>query len=344
MISRRTLLRRALAAGAAAQVLPRGAFAAADWNATLAKAKKEGRAAYYSSGIAKTEEPLMAQFSRATGIAVDYARPGGGEIVLRKYEQELKGGAATADVLGLSDYALGLYAREQGWAATPELPNVAKLAKVFAVTDPGIFATGGMALTIVVNNNLIPKNEGPRKYTDLIDPRYKGKVLFGAPENAGTTTLLIKGLVEQHGWKYVQALRANDASEMRLQAEAMQAVARGEKPICVVAQAWGYLYQLQGAPVRMIFPEDGTVLARYCQFLSSKSANPAAGAVLADHMLSPEYQKALAEQTGMYGSNVDAPTPKGMPPLAELNVYSPNLAELTAKRGEIIDTWRKIMG
>jgi iron(III) transport system substrate-binding protein len=344
MITRRNLLSRSLAATAALPALPRLAFAAADWGATLAKAKKEGRTSYYSSGIAKTEEPLMAQFGRATGIAVEYARPGGGEIVLRKYEQELKGGASTADVLGLSDYALGLYARGQGWVATPDLPNAAKLAKVFAVTDPGIFATGGMGMPIVVNNNLIPKTAEPRKYTDLLDPRYKGKILFGAPENAGTTTLLIKGLVEQHGWKFVEGLRANEASEMRLQAEATQAVARGEKAICVVAQAWGFLYQLQGAPVRMIFPEDGTMLARYCQFLSSKAANPAAGAVLADHMLSAEYQKALAEQTGMYGSNVDAPTPKGMPPLADLNVYSPNLAELTAKRGEIIDTWRKIMG
>jgi ABC-type Fe3+ transport system substrate-binding protein len=131
---------------------------------------------------------------------------------------------------------------------------------------------------------------------------------------------------------------------MRLQAEAMQAVARGEKPICVVAQAWGYLYELQGSPTRMIFPDDGTVMARYCLFVSSKAAHPAAGAVLADYLLSAEFQKALAEQTGAYGSNADAPTPKGMPQLAEVNVYSPNLAELTAKRGEIIDTWRKIMG
>ncbi len=325
-------------------VLPRFALAASDWDATVARAKKEGRALYYSSGIAKTEEPLMAQFGSTSGVSAEYSRPGGGEIVLRKFEQELKGGAASADVLGLSDYALGLYAKEQGWAATPDLPNTTKLAELFAAKDPGLFPTGGMCLTIVVNNNLMPEGHGPSTYTDLTDPKYKGKILFGAPENAGTTTLLIKGLVEQHGWDFVQALRANEVGEMRLQAEAMQAVARGEKPICVVAQAWGFLYQLQGAPTRMVFPKDGTIMARYCLFVSNKAANPAAGAVLANYLLSADYQKALADQTGAYGSNADAPTPKGMPPLAGLKVYSPNLAELTAKRGEIIDTWRKIMG
>lgn len=344
MIDRRALLRHGLLAGAASLALPRLAIAAPDWAATQAAARKEGRAVFYSSGIAKTEEPLMAQFGSASGIAIDYARPGGGEIVLRKYEQETGGGAASADVCSLSDYALGLHARDRGWTATPELPNAARMGKAFAVADPGVFPTGGMALTIVVNSTLLPEGQGPASYADLVDPRYKGQILFGAPENAGTTTLLIKGLVEQHGWEFVKALRANDAGEMRLQAEAMQAVARGEKPICVVAQAWGYLYRLQGAPVRMIFPKDGTVLARYCLFVSSKAANPAAGAVLANYLLSAEFQQALAEQTGAYGSNADAPTPKGMPAISELNVYSPNLVELTARRGEIIDTWRRIMG
>lgn len=344
MLKRRTLLSCGAAAASVAITRPLSAFAATDWDGTLAAAKSEGRAVYYSSGIAKTEEPLMAKFGSEAGFAVDYARPGGGEVVLRKYEQEIKGGAQSADVCGLSDYALGLYARDKGFTATPDLPNVAKLGDAFRMTDAGVYPTGGLAMTIVVNNNMIPEGQGPTRYADLVDPKYKGQILFGAPENAGTSTLLIKGLVEQHGWDFVKALRANEASEMRLQAEAMQAVARGEKPICVVAQAWGFLYQLQGSPTRMIFPEDGTVLARYCLFISNKSANPAAAAVLANHLLSAEYQKSLAAENGFYGSNAEAAPPPGLPAVSALKIYSPNLPELTAKRGEIIDTWRKIMG
>ena len=342
MLSRRELLCQLGAAGAAS-LLPCPAFAA-DWGATLAAAKKEGRAVLYSAGIARVEEPAMVQFGTVSGISIDYARPGGGEVIMRKFEQEIGGGAASADVLSLSDYALGLYAREKGWVATPELPNAAKLSAAFAMTDAGLYPSGGFALTIVINNTMIPAPDGPRKYADLIDARYKGQILFGAPENAGTSTLLIKGLVEQHGWDFVRALRANNASEMRLQAEAMQAVARGEKAICVVAQAWAFLYQQQGAPVRIVFPEDGTVLARYCLFVSNKAAHPAAGAVLANHLLSVEFQKLVAEKTGAYGSNAAAPTPPGVPAVGDLKLYEPNLVELTARRGEIIDTWRKIMG
>lgn len=343
MIDRRTLLRHGFNLGVAS-LLVRPAFAAGDWAATVAAAKKEGRASLYSSGIARVEEPLMAEFGRASGIAVDYSRPGGGEIIMRKYEQEVGSGAGSADVLWLSDYALGLYAREKGWAATPDLPNLAALGKVFAAKDPGIFPTGGFGMTIVVNDKLVPEGTEPRRYADLVDPRYKGQIVFGAPENAGTSTLLIKALVEQHGWDFVEALRANEAGEMRLQAEAMQAVARGEKGICVVAQAWAFLYLQQDAPIRIVFPEDGTVLARYCMIVSAKSTRPAAAAVLADHLLSAAHQKVIVEKTGMYCSNAGAPTPKGMPSLADLRIYEPDLVELTAKRGEVLDTWRKIMG
>lgn len=341
MIHRRAVLGGALAAGAAT-LLPSSPWAA-DWGATMTAARKEKRALFYSSAIARVEEPIIAQFSKSSGISVEYARPGGGEIVIRKFEQELTGGATTADVCLLSEYALGLYARDKGWAATPNLPNVAKLGQAFSMTDPGVYPTGGLALVIVVNSSMIPEGKGPRSYADLVDPRYKGQILFGAPENAGSTTLLIKALIEQHGWDFVKALRANDVGEMRLQAEAMQAVARGEKPICVLSQGWGYLYGQQNAPIRMIFPADGTVMARYCLFVSSKSPQPAAAAVLANHLLSAEYQSKIAEQMGTYGSNTEALPPKGLPPVSELKLYEPNLVELTAQRGEIIETWRKIM-
>lgn len=54
------------------------------------------------------------------------------------------------------------------------------------------------------------------------------KLALGAPENAASTTLLIKAWLELYGWEFVQKLKANAIMETRLQTEAIQAVARGE--------------------------------------------------------------------------------------------------------------------
>lgn len=343
MISRRRFLGSAAATGVLGVGAPPLLRAQSDWSQVVERGRAQGQVTFYSSGIARIEEPRMAAYGRANGVRVNYSRPGGGEIVIRKFAQELKGAVAGADVCTLTDYALGLYAKKQGWAAAVDLPNFAQLGKAFEVRDPGIVPNGGFGLIIVVNEKMLPPGSGPTRYADLVDPQYKGKILFGAPENAGSTTLMIKGFVEQHGWEFVKKLRANDVAEMRLQAEAMQAVARGEKPICVVAHVWGHLYKKQGAPVRLVFPEDGTVLAQTCLFVSARAPHPDAARVLANYLISKEYQAGVVE-SGAYPSNREAPLAAGVPPLDSIKLYNPNLVELEATRGEVIDQWRRIMG
>ncbi|MEZ5650862.1 MAG: extracellular solute-binding protein [Burkholderiaceae bacterium] len=342
MNQRRQFLHTAAAAGALGMGLPMPARAANDWDAVIKRAKEKGEVTIYSSGVARQEEPRMAAFSKETGVRVNYARPGGGEIVIRKFGQEVQGGAPLADICTLTDYALGLHAQKQGWTEAVSLPNEAELSPRFAKRDPGLIPNGGFGLVIVVNEKMLKVTDAPQSYADLADPKFKGQILFGAPENAGSTTVMIKGMVEQYGWDYVKKLRANEVAEMRLQAEAMQAVARGEKPICVVAQAWGYLYQKQGAPTRMIFPSDGVVIAQTCLFVAKNAPHPDGALMLANHLISAKYQESVLA-TGVYGSNRNAPLAEGIPPLDSIKIYEPNLPELVETRGEIIDTWRRIM-
>ena len=89
--------------------------------------------------------------------------------------------------------------------------------------------------------------------------------------------------------------------------------------------------------------EDGTVLAQTCLFVSARAPHPEAARVLANHLISKEYQVGAME-TGTYASNRDAPLAPGIPPLDSIKLYTPNLVELEATRGEVIDQWRRIMG
>ena len=53
------------------------------------------------------------------------------------------------------------------------------------------------------------------------------KLALGAPENAASTTLLIKAWLELYGWDFVQKLKANATIETRLQNLAPSALAAG---------------------------------------------------------------------------------------------------------------------
>lgn len=345
MLTRRTALAgltafAALAARRSLAAVP----TAADWAKVVEAAKKEGEVSFYSSGIARMEEPLMRRFEDLFGIKVRYARPGGGEIVVRKYETEAEAGKPQVDVMTLTDTALALYLEDKQLLAPVAVPNMAKLAPQVKADNPLIAPSGLFGLVIAYNTRMLTPDKAPKSYADLGNPAYKSQILLGAPENAGSTTLLIKGWLDLYGWDYIEKLRANDVAEMRLQAEAMQAVARGEKAICVVAQSWAFTNIAQGAPVAIVWPTDGTVMADGALVIARNAPHPNAARVFLNHVLSADYQDAIAKVTGVYGSAAGMTPPPGIPPLDSLKIIRPDSRQLAAQRGEMLDRWRKLMG
>jgi iron(III) transport system substrate-binding protein len=316
----------------------------AQWQAIQEAARKEGEVVYYSSGVSRTEEPLMKEFERQHGIRVQYSRPGGGEVVIRKFQTETEAGRVLADLCGLTDKTLGVYAERQGWTAEMAVPNVAEILPGFPLTSAHIVPTGFFGLPIMYNRNLLKPEEAPKRYGDLVEPRFKDKLVLGAPENAASTTLAIKAWLELYGWDFVGKLKANGTTETRLQTEAVQAVSRGEKVLTVGAQAWAHLFGRQGAPLGVAWPADGVAMAETTMFIARRAPHPNAARVLANHVLSADYQTKTGPQQGVYGAVKGVPTPDIFPALASLKVHPTRLDELLAQRGELLDRWRKTMG
>ena len=349
MTRRRFLGSTATAVAFAAGMRPAGgatppAVSPTEWQRVVDAAKKEGEVVFYSSGVARTEEPLMKEIERQTGIRVQYSRPGGGEVVIRKFQTELEAGRVLADLCGFTDKTLGVHAEREGWTAEMAVPNVAQIVPTLPITSAHIVPTGFFGLPIIYNKNLLTEAQAPRSYRELAEPRFKDKLALGAPENAASTTLLIKAWLELYGWDFVQKLKANATIETRLQTEAIQAVARGEKVVTAVAQAFAYLLLQQKAPLAVVWPTEGVVMAEMTMFIPRKAPHPNAARVLANHLLSAEYQGAAFPKVGAYGSIKGVAAPDLFPPLASLKIHPTNLDELLAQRGEILDRWRKIMG
>jgi iron(III) transport system substrate-binding protein len=339
--------RQAIIGAAAMTALPAFAqhrlLSGAEWDKVVADARKEGEVSFYSSGVARVEEPLMKGFEAATGIKVKYARPGGAEVIVRKLQTEIGAGRPLADVASMTDKALGIWAEQEKMTAPMAVPNVANIDPAYPVDSLFNLPTGGFGLVIVYNTRMMTAATAPKSYADLADPKFKDMVLIGAPENAGSTTVMIKGWVQNYGWEFVEKLRKNGLAETRLQAEAAQAVARGEKPICVVAQAWAYINMKQNAPLAVAWPSDGVVFAETSLIRLRNGPNPNAALVFANYVLTPEYQGVSLATAGAYGSVKGAPPPDLFPPVASLKRMPVNLVELVAQRGEITDRWRKIM-
>lgn len=264
--------------------------------------------------------------------------------MIRKFQTELESGRVVADVCGLTDKTLGVHAEREGWTAEMAVPNVAAIVPTLPITSAHIVPVGFFGLPIVYNRDRLTESQAPKSYREVSDPRFKNGVALGAPENAASTTLLIKAWLELYGWGFVEQLKAINTAETRLQTEAIQAVARGEKLVAVVAQAFAYLLIKQKAPIAVVWPSEGVVMAEMTQFIAKKAPHPSAARLFANHVLSAEYQGATFPKIGAYSAVRGVPPPDLFPPLDALKIHPTKLDELLVQRGEILDRWRKTMG
>src|ERR1044072_3690891 len=123
-------------------------------------------------------------------------------------------------------------------------------------------ATNVHLLVILQNTKVLPADQGPKTWADLIDPKYKGKVAFTDPANSGsaysTLTMLAQTWGGEPGWEKVSQLLAN-TRVLNRSSLVFQGVGNGEFGLGMSLEYAGYQWSSNGAPVKVIYPADGTV-------------------------------------------------------------------------------------
>lgn len=136
---------------------------------------------------------------------------------------------------------------------------------------------------IVVNTDEAKKLNLPeiKSYQDLLDPAFKGHIVMSNPNSSGTGFLTVSAILqlmgEEEGWAYLDALHENVSQYVHSGSKPAKMAAAGE---CAVGISFGYAGLSQkekGAPVEVIFPEEGSGWDLEANALINKDEiNPAA--------------------------------------------------------------------
>ncbi|HTF76077.1 MAG TPA: extracellular solute-binding protein, partial [Bradyrhizobium sp.] len=155
--------------------------------ALIEAAKKEGKVSYYTSTDLPVAEKLAKAFeAKYPGIAVRVERTGA-ERVFQRIGQEYASNIHAVDVVNSSDAAHFIVWKRDGILAPYVPEDVAKFYPTEHKDVDGQFASWRVWLSIIAyNTSLVKPDEAPKSFADLLDPKWKGKIVKAHPGYSGT--------------------------------------------------------------------------------------------------------------------------------------------------------------
>ena len=264
-------------------------------------AKKEGEVAVYTSLIAEDLAALSQAFEKKYGIKVKGWRAGS-EKVLQRALTEARAGRQEADVVETNGPELEALYREK-------ILQPLKSAHIADLMPQAIRPHGqwvGTRINLFVqsyNTTLVKKEEVPKSFADLTNPRWKGRLGIEA-EDEDWFAMIVKELGEEKGLALFREIaRTNGFSVRKGHTLLAGLVASGEVPFSLTTYSHGAEKMKQrGAPVEWYAIEPAIGRANGVAVVKSP-AHPNASALFVDFILSPEGQKIL-EHGGYVPSNL----------------------------------------
>ncbi|HMJ44503.1 MAG TPA: extracellular solute-binding protein, partial [Pseudolabrys sp.] len=323
-LSKRDALKGAAALGLSAFAVRVSAAPAAEaiTPALIEAAKKEGKVSFYTAMDLQFAERLGKTFeAKYPGIAVRVERSGA-ERVFQRIDQEYSSKIYTVDVVNTADQAHCIIWKRNGWLA-PYLPE--EVAKHY---DKRYYDPEGLHLTTRIlispfgyNTNLVKPQDAPKSFKDLLDPKWKGKLVKAHPAYSGTIMNSTFQTARDLGWDYLVKLAAQNVMQVQSATDTPKRIALGERAVMV--DGAGYLVirnKEDGQQVDVIYPEEGTPLATSPSAVFKAAPNPNAARLFQNWMHSREAQQVLVDFARQYSPHDQTVEKPGVRKLADIKL------------------------
>ncbi|HEY7386405.1 MAG TPA: ABC transporter substrate-binding protein [Beijerinckiaceae bacterium] len=285
----------------------------------VAAAKREGKVVWYTSTPIETAQKIANAFEAQHGVKVELFRSGG-TAILRRFQQELQAGRVAADVMTTSDPAANTVLARKGVFVNFKPSNFDKVPKEAKDPDGAYVAQRLNMMTFYVRDDKVPAADRPKLWSELGDPKYKGKMVMTDPSFTALQLSVVGMTAKKFGWDIYEKLRKNDIMLVQGNQQVSDMIKRGERVIAVGASdSYAADDRKEGHPITTIYPEDGTFMIPSPTAIIKGSPNPNAAKLLAEFMLSDTAQKFFPEDGG-YSARTDIAAPAGSPPLATIKL------------------------
>ena len=345
--SRRDLLKGsgALALGlSSTRVLAAAPPATAVTPALIEAAKKEGKVLYYTSIDLPMAEKIARAFeAKYPGIAVRVERTGA-ERVFQRIAQEYSSRIYAVDVVNSSDAAHLIVWKRDGILAPYVPEDIAKHYPAEHKDADGLFASFRLGLSVIAyNSSLVKAADAPRSFADLLDPKWKGKMIKAHPGYSGTIMTATHQIARDLGWSYLEKLSQQGVMQVQSASDPPKKLALGERAVQADGNEYN-LFQLKesGRPVEPVYAAEGTPLIVGPNAIFKNAPNPNAARLFQSYCFSAECQQLIIDVGGLRSVHPQTKEKSGRKPFKEIKTMKEDAAAVEKLGAEIKERYSKL--
>lgn len=216
-----------------------------------------------------------------------------------------------------------------------------------SLRDPADLWTAANIHVVVamINKNQLGGLPMPKTWTDLLDPRFKGKIIIADPANSSTAYTILWGVEKMLGTDALKKLATNTKVSSAA-AAVLRSVGQGEYAVGLTFESNAYAYVAGGQKeISLLYPEDGTFTTAEYLTLIKNAPSGALAKNIGELLTSKECQIALLEAAYRRPSRTDIDVSKyvDLPDLAKIKVFGTNEEEAASKRADFLARWQAMV-
>ena len=254
-------------------------------------AKSEGAMSFYTTMTLSQSKKVVDRFQKKYPFIKPELFRGGGDEVLNRILNESRGGLNAWDVVSTrGDSVLTL---KDAKLIAPYRSPESKAIDSDLVDDDGYWTAYYVNPYVLgYNTNLVKKEDVPKTYEGLLDPKWKGRKISIDDSAYGLLAGLIRAWGKEKAVDYFKKLAAQEPVVMRGNTNRVQLTMAGEYPLIIAYAPTIQRETSKGHPMDWV-PLEPVPVQVNPMMLAANAPHPNAGKLFINFLLSKEGQKML---------------------------------------------------
>ncbi|MEQ8194472.1 MAG: extracellular solute-binding protein [Rhodospirillales bacterium] len=309
-------------ASAALLLTATASFAAGDkYNPKIVEAaKKEGEIVVYSSTNRATLKQVCKGFEKKFGIKTHCTRKSTSGVT-KMVSAEQMAGKLRCDILSVGDTSMFSYWEKNGLLEPYKNPmNVKHVSQRFIDKNGYSHQSRFTYFGIGVNSKLVAEKDRPKDWTDVLDPKWKGKIGIANPKDSGPGRLWLSGMVSKYGWEFIEKLAKQKPLMIKSSSTAYKMLVSGEVLLTIPGSEHSITKRnAQKAPVALVYPKSGVYGKDSRMAICKGAKHPNAARLWIDYVTSKAGQAIMTKYGAYPPIRTDVPLYHKRPDPSALN-------------------------